>query len=52
MDTSNSFYIINSKIVKLATIVEGEQKVTFSIAATPRCKKGRNSFPWIAPLYP
>ena len=37
---------------KLASIVEGEPKAPFSIATTPRCKEGRYSFPWIAPLYP
>ena len=36
----------------LATIVEGEPKVPFSIATTPRCWGGHYSFPWIAPLYP
>ena len=36
----------------MATIVEGDQKVSFSIATTPRCRRGRYSFPWIAPLYP
>ena len=39
-------------IVKLATVVEDDQKAPFSIATTPRCKEGRYSFPWIAPLYP
>ena len=29
----------------------GDQKAPFSIATTPRCKGGRYSFPWIAPLY-
>ena len=38
--------------LKLATVIEGEQNVPFSIATTPRCKGGRYSFPWIAPLYP
>ena len=38
--------------VKLATIVEGDQKAPFSIATTPRCRGGRYSSPWIAPLYP
>ena len=38
--------------VKLATIVEGDPKVPFSIATTPRCRGGRYSIPWIAPLYP
>ena len=28
----------------------GDQKAPFSIATTPRCKGGCNSFPWIAPL--
>ena len=36
---------------KLATVVEGDQKVPFSIATTPRCRGGHYSFPWIAPLY-
>ena len=34
------------------TIVEGDPKAPFSIATTPRCRGGRYSFPWIAPLYP
>ena len=34
-----------SKKVKLATIVEGNPKVPFSIATTPRCRGGRFSFP-------
>ena len=38
--------------VKLATLVEGDPKAPFSIATTPRCRGGRNSIPWIAPLYP
>ena len=38
--------------VKLATIVEGDPKAPFSIATTPRCRRGRYTFPWIAPLYP
>ena len=36
----------------MATIVEGYPKAPFSIAATPRCRAGLYSFPWIAPLYP
>ena len=36
----------------LATIVEGDQKAPFSTATTLRCRGGRYSFPWIAPLYP
>ena len=38
--------------LKLATIVEGDPKAPFSIATTPRCRGGRYSIPWIAPLYP
>ena len=32
-------------------MVEGNQKAPFSIATTPKCRGGRYSFPWIAPLY-
>ena len=35
--------------VELATVVEGDQKATFSIAT--RSRGGRYSFPWIALLY-
>ena len=42
---------ITSK-VKLATVIEGDQKAPFSIATTPNCKGGRYSLPWIAPPYP
>ena len=45
-------YIYISKKVKLATVVEGDQKASFSIATTPRCRGGHYSFPWIALLYP
>ena len=38
--------------VKLATVVEGDQKAPFSIATTPRYNGGRYSYPWITPLYP
>ena len=40
------------KKVKLATVVEGDPKALFSIATTPRCRRGRYSFPWITLLYP
>ena len=33
------------------TVVEGDQKVPFSIATTLRCREERYSFSWIAPLY-
>ena len=36
---------------KLVTVIEGDQKAPFSIATTPRCKRGRYSFPEIAPVY-
>ena len=35
------------------TVVEDDQNTSFSsIATTPRCRGGRYSFPFIAPLYP
>ena len=37
--------------VKLATVVEGDQKAPFSIATIQRRRGGCYSFPWIAPLY-
>ena len=36
----------------MATVVERDLKAPFSIATTPRCRRVRYSFPWIAPLYP
>ena len=38
--------------VKLAVVVEGDQKAPFSITTTLRCRGGCYSFPRIAPLYP
>ena len=38
--------------MKLVTLVEGDQKASFSIATTPRSRGRRYSLPWIAPLYP
>ena len=43
--------VIAPSKVKLATVVEGDQKAPFTIATTPRCRRGHYSFPWIAPLY-
>ena len=43
-------YIYKSK-VKLASLVEGDPKVPFSIATTPRSTVGRYSILWIL-LYP
>ena len=37
---------------KLATVVDGDPMVPFSLATTLRCREGRFSFPWITPLYP
>ena len=36
----------------MASLVEGNPKIPFSIATTPRCTGGRNSFLWIALPYP
>ena len=36
--------------VKLAATVEGYPKAPFSIASALRCREGRYSIPWIAPL--
>ena len=41
----NNIYIYIVSKVKLATVVEGDQKAPFSIASTPRCRGGRNSLP-------
>ena len=38
--------------VKLATVVEGDQKAPFSIATTLKCREERYSFPRIATPYP
>ena len=38
-------YICVYSKVKLATVVEGDQKAPFSITTTPRCTGGRYSFP-------
>ena len=40
------------KKVKLATVVEGDQKAPFSIATTLRCRERCYSFHRIVPLYP
>ena len=38
-------------VVKLATVVESDQKAPFSIATTPGCRGGRYSFLLIYPWY-
>ena len=47
----NSRNVIKVSKVKLASVVEGNQKAPFSIATTPGCWRGRYSFLLIAPLY-
>ena len=44
LDNGRQLCLLISK-VKLATIVEGNPKAPFSIATTPRCRRGRYSFP-------
>ena len=34
-----------TEVVKLATVVEGNQKAPFSIATTSRCRGGNTPFP-------
>ena len=41
-----------NKVSKVGDHSQGDPKAPFSIASTPRCRGGRYSFPWIAPLYP
>ena len=43
-------FVMPPSITFLLT-VEGDQNAPFSIATTPRCRGGRYSFHWIAPLY-
>ena len=38
-------------LLLLATVVEGDPNAFFSIATSPRCRRGRYSFPWIALFY-
>ena len=52
LNTNNLHTVICFQKVKLATVVEGNQKAPFSIAATPMCSGERYPFPRIAPLYP
>ena len=40
------------QLIKLVTLVEGDQKSLFSIATILRCRGERYSIPWIAPRYP
>ena len=36
--------------MKLVNVVEGDAKVPFSLATSPRCRGMDNSFPWLAPF--
>ena len=45
-DTHTHTYIVVSS--SCLTLVEGDSKLPFSIAITPRCRVGRDSFLWIA----
>ena len=47
-----SALVYHGYVSKLATVVEGDPKAPFSTATTLMSMGGRNSFPWIAPLYP
>ena len=38
--------------VSWLTVVESDSKAPFSMATTPSCWGGRESLPWIVPLYP
>ena len=42
--------IYTHKLVKLASLGEGDQRAPFSIAAIPKCRGGRYSIHRIAPL--
>ena len=44
-------YIYIYIYIQLVTVVEGDLKVPFSMATTPRCSGGRYPIFWIAPLY-
>ena len=50
-----NYHIYDIKVLLLlllVTVVEGDPKIPFSIATTPRYRGRRYSFPWIAPLNP
>ena len=51
-NNTQNIYTINKIFIKLATLVEGDPKDSFSIATTSRCRGGHYYIPWIAPLYP
>ena len=42
---------IKMKVSKVGNLSEGDQKDNFSIATTPRDRRGLYSFLWIAQLY-
>ena len=46
-----AYNFVSPSRVELATLVEGDPKVPFSIAITPKCRGGCYSILWIVPLY-
>ena len=46
------YIYIHTYIYKFATVVEDYTESPVSIATTPKCRRGCDSFPWIATLYP
>ena len=36
---------------KFSTVVGGKPRAPFSIVTTSKCRGGRYSFPWTAPIY-
>ena len=59
VNDKKDMYILNffpkfyqkARKIKLATFVEGDPKVPFSIATTQKCRGRRYFIPWITPLY-
>ena len=49
--SNEKFHCYNNTNV-LVILCKGDPKAPFSIATTLRCRGGRYSIPWIAPLYP
>ena len=47
---NRNLHIVVECIYNLVTVVKGDPKAPFSLAATPRCRKRHYSFPWSAPL--
>ena len=43
-DKNSNIVVVVVSTVKLATVVEVDQKAPFSVATTPRCRGGNHSF--------